>query len=285
MNLIDRSLEWLGRRIVGTVICAADPAKTPIHTDPDRLARIMRPGDVLLVDGCDKVSAAIRYLTQSSWSHAALFVGDIKGTADEAGRPHCLVEVTLASGCATAPLSTYRHYATRICRPVNLVEADRQRLVRFMMDRIGITYDTRNILDLARYLLPTPPIPARWRRQMLAFGSGEPTRAICSSLIAEAFQDIGYPILPQIERRGGGEIALANGYTEDEIFHIRHHSLFTPRDFDVSPFFEIVKPTLVEGFNYKGVAWASDQAGPRVADPKPADRAMATTRALRSADG
>jgi len=40
-----------------------------------------------------------------------------------------------------------------------------------------------------------------------------------------------------------------------EQFRLRHHSLFTPRDFDLSPFFRIVKPTLARGFDYKGVAW------------------------------
>lgn len=33
---------------------------------------------------------------------------------------------------------------------------------------------------------------------MIALGSGEPTKAICSTLIARAFQSIRYPILPQI---------------------------------------------------------------------------------------
>lgn len=219
----------------------------------------MRPGDVLLVDGCDKVSAAIRYLTQSSWSHAAMYVGQLPGRADAGGEPHTLVEVNLAEGCVSSPLSKYQHYPTRICRPLNLTEADRHTLVRFLIDRIGLTYDLRNVVDLARYLVPQPPVPQSWRRKMLAFGSGEPTRAICSTLIAQAFEQIRYPILPEVEKIKDGSVA-ANGYTAEEIFHIRHHSLYTPRDFDLSPFFEIVKPTLVEGFNYKGVAWAERDA-------------------------
>ena len=51
-----------------------------------------------------------------------------------------------------------------------------------------------------------------------------------------------------------------------EILHIRHHSLYAPADFDLSPFFEIVKPTLAEGFNYKGLTWAPpDTAAPDAA--------------------
>jgi len=34
---------------------------------------------------------------------------------------------------------------------------------------------------------------------MIALGSGEATRTICSTLIAEAFGRVEYPILPRIE--------------------------------------------------------------------------------------
>jgi hypothetical protein len=42
--------------------------------------------------------------------------------------------------------------------------------------------------------------------------------------------------------------------------HIRHHSLYTPRDFDLSPYFQIVKPTLVYGFDYKSLVWGEPAA-------------------------
>lgn len=38
-------------------------------------------------------------------------------------------------------------------------------------------------------------------------------------------------------------------------WHIRRHSLFTPRDFDVSPYFQIVKPTLEDGFDHRTIRW------------------------------
>ncbi|MGE3975844.1 MAG: lipo-like protein, partial [Bdellovibrionales bacterium] len=37
--------------------------------------------------------------------------------------------------------------------------------------------------------------------------------------------------------------------------HIRHHSLFAPRDFDLSPYFQIVKPALNANFKYKNLKW------------------------------
>ena len=40
-----------------------------------------------------------------------------------------------------------------------------------------------------------------------------------------------------------------------EMMHIRHHSLFTPRDFDTSPYFQIIKPKLQDEFDYKNLQW------------------------------
>ena len=110
---------------------------------------------------------------------------------------------------------------------------------------IGRQYDIKNFIDLIRFTFPQPPVPQKWRRRMLALGSGEPTRAICSTLIAEAFEQIQYPILPKVTRENA-----------KEIFLIRHHSLYTPRDFDISPYFEIVKPTLAKDFNYRNIEWS-----------------------------
>jgi hypothetical protein len=92
---------------------------------------------------------------------------------------------------------------------------------------------------------------------MIALGSGEPTRAICSTLIADAFGRVRYPILPRVERRESAKRGVTR-FQRSEILHIRHHSLYAPADFDLSPYFKIVKPTIEEGFNYKGLTWAED---------------------------
>jgi hypothetical protein len=87
---------------------------------------------------------------------------------------------------------------------------------------------------------------------MIAFGSGDPTKIICSALIAQAFDAVRYPILPKITRAGSRQ-------AKREILHIRDSSLYMPRDFDISPYFEIVKPTIVEGFDYTTLHWADKQ--------------------------
>jgi hypothetical protein len=89
---------------------------------------------------------------------------------------------------------------------------------------------------------------------MLAIGSGDPTRAICSTLIAEAFESIRYPILPESISQNGQTYGIAP-FVQSEIDHIRKHGLFTPRDFDISPFFRVIKPGLEQGFDYRKLAW------------------------------
>ncbi len=217
------------------------------HESP-RLMHYLVPGDVLLVEGDTRISSAIKYLTQSTWSHAAFYAGDKTGVVTENGEPCPLIEAELGKGVIASPLSRYFNLNTRICRPLNLTDEDRDTLVNLMVAGIGKDYDLKHVLDLARYLLPTPPVPARFRRRMIALGSGDPSRAICSTMIAQSFQSIGYPILPKIE---SPQPHSKDWYIEQEILHIRHHSLFTPRDFDVSPFFRVVKPTVEAGFDYR----------------------------------
>ena len=172
----------------------------PVTTNgPELLRRTIQTGDVLLVEGNSRVSTAIKYLTQSTWSHAALYVGPVLGKTTDDGEPHVLVEAELGMGVISSPLSRHEHAHTRICRPIMLTEGDRQKLVDFAKERVGYQYDTRNVVDLLRFLMPTPPVPVRLRRKMLALGSGEPTRAICSTLIAQAFETVRYPILPRLE--------------------------------------------------------------------------------------
>jgi len=227
--------------------------------DTAALHYALEPADVLLVEGNRRVSTAIKYLTQSTWSHAAMYVGDATGLRACNGEPLSLIEADIERGVIAVPVSDYADFNTRICHPVGLSPADRRCIVGFMVASLGKRYDLKNVLDLARYLLPTPPVPVRFRRRLLALGSGDPTRAVCSSLIAQAFQQVRYPILPRLEVR---RRTSRYRQTREELFHIRHHSLFTPRDFDVSPYFEIVKPTLRAGFRYTNVRWAAADDSP-----------------------
>jgi hypothetical protein len=232
-----------------------------VPSDPAALRKSLKPGDVLLVEGNSHISRVIKYLTQSTWSHAALYVGPIVGVNNQDGEPHVLIEAELGEGVVSAALSKYDQYHTRICRPVGLSREDCETVCSYVIERIGFDYDLRNIIDLMRYLVPLP-VPQRWRRRMIALGSGDPTRIICSALIAQAFEAVRYPILPKVTQLESAAVRRA-------IMEIRHSSLYAPRDFDISPYFTIIKPTLVGDFNYKYMDWADLPAPlPACARPK-----------------
>lgn len=253
MRIVQKIAEWLGVRLSRYLSQPHHVHGTSAPTDPAKLLSCLRPGDVLLVEGQTRVSVAIKYLTQSTWSHAALYVGDATGVTDARGLPCCFLEADIRDGVRAVSVAEFEGMHCRLCRPVGLKADDIDAVIRFVMSRLGDQYDLKNVVDLARYLLPTPPVPVRWRRRMLSLGSGDPTRAICSTLIAQAFQSVHYPILPLVESVPS-EDPMCPGCV-DEILRVRHHSLFVPRDFDVSPYFDVIKPTLVAGFDHRVLAW------------------------------
>jgi len=246
--VLDRIGNWLGRTLTRPAH-VHDATRATLALE---LRRCLEPGDVLLVEGHSRISVAIKYLTQSTWSHAALYVGDFTEVADVPPEC-CFIEADIVEGVRAVPVTEFSGLHTRICRPVGLTDEDRRRVLAYAIERIGHQYDLRNVIDLARYLFPTPPVPERFRRRMLALGSGDPTRAICSTLIAQAFQSVHYPILPEVRYRDRDDPSCPG--CVEEVMHIRHHSLFAPRDFDVSPYFRVVKPTLESGFDYRKLLW------------------------------
>ena len=142
-----------------------------------------------------------------------------------------------------------------------------------VISQLGHEYDLQNVFDLARYFLPVTIVPRRFRRKALNFGSGLPSQVICSSMIAAAFDSVGFPVVPHIttqptkiaEHRSWLErlFSSANGAQSQFIFRRPHHSLVTPRDFDLSPYFEIVKFNVIESrrFDYSKIVWAKNEEG------------------------
>ena len=243
---MNRFARGIGRRLSRYLSEPGHTNGTSMPTRSELLGAHLQPGDVLLVEGTSRISSAIKYLTQSTWSHAALYVGN-----------DGFLEVDMVQGVRLVPLSHFAGFHCRICRPLSLNLVERQALCNYATARLGQQYDLKNIVDLARYLLPNPPIPTRWRRRMLALGSGDPTRAICSTLIAEAFDSVRYPILPIIETLPALDLlGKTHSASVREILHVRHYSLYVPRDFDVSPYFQIVKPTIETGFDHHGLVWS-----------------------------
>ena len=272
-RLTRRLLDWLSEPV---------PAyEQRVWNDPHALRRNVRKGDVVLVEGDNRISVVIKYLTQSSWSHAALYVGDellrhggeLAETARRefgADAEQLMIEA-LPRGVVAAPLSKYIDYNIRIVRPHRLRPEHLKRILDDAIGALGWQYDISNVLDLLRYLLPVQIVPHRFRRDALHFGSGQPTEVICSSLLGRLFASVGFPVLPQVEfpdaspeGRRGGLLGRVLGHESEHftgLFRMRHPTLLTPRDFDLSPYFEVVKFNVIESgvFDYERIHWADGE--------------------------
>lgn len=218
------------------------------------LNRTLKAGDVLLIEGNTRIASIIKYLTQSTWSHSVIYIGEgVLPPDPETGEERVLIEALAYEGVIASPLSKYARFNTRICRAVGLNSAERRKVVDFAISYLGRQYDLRYIIDLIRFLIPYPPVPVSMRRKMLAFGHGDPTRAICSTMIAAAFHSVHYPILPDSALHTNHDSATyeVSPYVASEVTNLRHDGLFTPRDFDISPFFQVIKPTIEGGFDFR----------------------------------
>ncbi len=256
--------------------------------DPAALKRHIRPGDVLLVEGDQRVSAAIKVLTQSSWSHAALYIGDelVRRGGEQCDRAVALygddakylVVEALMEGVVVSPVTKYIDFNIRLCRPHRLKPEHLKIILDDSIASIGWQYDLRNVLDLARYCLPFSLIPRRFRRTALHFGSRTPTEVICSSLIGQLFSRVRFPIVPPLSYSGFDApkpgptrmLRVLFGHESQEytgLLRMRHPTLLTPRDFDLSPYFEIVKFNAVADtrFDYQRLRWADDEDAPETA--------------------
>src|SRR5262249_15942037 len=181
----EASMGWLRDRVIQTAArVLTKPRRRYELLHPNNVAnlrRVVRPGDVILVDGEQRVSAVIKYLTQSSWSHSALYVGDEllrrfparrQVLLDQYGieAEHMIIEPLMDEGVIAWPLVKYATFNIRICRPRGLRAEDLGRIHDEVTSRLGSTYDVQNILDLARYFFPVSLIPRRFRRSALAAG-------------------------------------------------------------------------------------------------------------------
>lgn len=239
--------DTLARGLIHYLTAERPTYQRRVPNDPDRLQAHLRPGDVVLVEGKTRISRVIQVLTQSSWSHSAMYLGD---TLLRWGGPHAdaavdqfgpeaarlLIESDMREGVRVLPLAVYLAYNLRVCRPHGLSPAELDRVLDEMLRHLGQRYDRRNVFDLGRYLTPFHLIPARLRRRPLYLGSSSSREAICSALIAKAFYKVNYPVQPEPREGGGGKRLLA-----------RHPSYIMPRDFDLSPNFEVLKFHLPTG--------------------------------------
>jgi hypothetical protein len=238
-----------------------------IPNNVDNLKKHVRHGDVLLVEGKSRISQIIKYLTQSSWSHSGIYVGDrlmdaphprgglFRDVYGDDSR-HLVLEADLASGVTAVPLGKYLDYNIRVCRPYCISDGDIESVVRDVIAHVGDRYDQRQLVDLGRYLTPFHLLPARWRRKVFFSGDSDSRSVICSSLIAQAFLRVRYPIMPLLPASMQEEQQQRLHPWGPRMRSV-HPRLVLPRDFDLSPYFRIVKFNSVEEgpIDYQQIEW------------------------------
>jgi hypothetical protein len=257
-----RLATWLTQKVIAWLVHETPASGIPL-SDFDRLCFEIRPCDVLLVEGRSRVSNVIKNITQSAWTHAAIYIGRLHDIEDPelrdivsahfSGKPsdQLLIEAVLGEGTVVRPLSKYRGEHLRICRPKGLSLQDAQHVVRYSARHLGAGYDVRHLLDIGRLMVPYALVPRRWKSSLFEHRAGQPTRTVCSSMIAAAFSHVHFPILPVIHRAEDGRLHL----------YKRNTRLYTPRDFDYSPYFDIIKYPFL-GFDdlaiYRQLPWDQD---------------------------
>ena len=253
---------WLERRAITWLSVEKKKGEVLSPINFEHLLDEVRMGDVLLVEGRTRVAHAVRGITNSVWTHSALVIGTLGKIRDPALRSVArsylredeleaplIVESELGCGTIVSSILRYRDYHLRLCRPQGLSYTDARRVSTYALLHLGAGYNVRQILDLARFLVPWwAVVPRRWHSSLFEHNYQDPTRLICSTMIANAFNRVRFPVVPLVVQDEGQFRMLQ-----------RNPRLITPRDFDHSPYFSIIKyPLLGEddiGF-YKKLPWS-----------------------------
>ena len=96
MQMIPR---FLGHALAAYLTKASKSYQPLATNQPGQLRDALRAGDVLLVEGNTRISVAIKYLTQSTWSHAALFIGRRLAQTKDDPDPPVLSRPTWSGAC------------------------------------------------------------------------------------------------------------------------------------------------------------------------------------------
>jgi hypothetical protein len=263
MFRFSRLKNYLWDRVVKWLTCEPPHLHSPL-TSFERLRYELRPGDVLLVEGRSNVSEIIKSITQSIWTHSFIYLGRLHDIDDPMLRDHIqkyrhcspdeqlIIEAMLGKGIIVSSLDNYEGEHLRICRPRGITRLDSQQVIKYSIKQLGADYNVRQLMDLARFMFPYWFLPKRWRSTLFEHNAGKPTETVCSTMMAEAFSRVRFPIIPVLYQDKEGQLKLLRSNSK----------LVTPRDFDHSPYFDVIKYPILDFDElgiYRKLPW--DQTG------------------------
>ncbi len=179
-DLIDRAREQIERKAVELIMNWLTVEKKDyrllIPNNMGNLMKVVRVGDVILVEGNRRFSRLVMKVTNSVWSHSAMYVG--RGMIVEADE----------NGVALNPLARYEHFNIRLCRPVGISGRRLHRVAESVKSNVGKSYDTTNLIKLLQAYLFDNKEHDRYL--------GHPGRQqeICSGIIASVFEKEGFQV-------------------------------------------------------------------------------------------
>ena len=150
---------------------------------------LLQPGDVILVAGKTRFASLVCRLTRSTWSHVAIYVGP----GHHADPAHCIVEADVEAGVRMISLADLADHDIQVVRASRLPEASRQELIDYLLARVGLAYDLNHVIELARLVLFAPSPLGRWLSPR-TMRRADPTRAVCSTLVAHALFTAGVSV-------------------------------------------------------------------------------------------
>ena len=257
-------IKWIRHKLIQWLVHNIKPSNKGL-CDFGRLQNEIKPCDVLLIEGRSRVGEIIKIISQSPWSHSVLYLGFLDDFEDSALKDFMLsfinkedktkpliLEALFDEGVVIKPLEKYQDEHIRICHPIGITDEDTKKVMHNALNSLGRQYNARQIFDLMRFFLPVRLLPRTWLSSLFRYKKGGRTDEICSSMLVRAFTHVGFPIRPIVSISEENEIK----------FFRRNPLLFTPSDFDYSPYFRIIKYPIFGDTghrNYRDLKWSKPE--------------------------
>ena len=221
------------------------PARHVRLSDFNKVSQIVRPGDVLLLDGRSRLDHRLRAINPSRWSQTMLYLGRLHDITDPALRAtlcdyypaqadtQLLIGTRLDQGLVLMPLSSLENEHLRICRPSGLGDGEIAEVIRYAISRLNVSQGSPWGAILLM-LFPWALLPRRIRPAAFIRFAGRRLRNLTGGMVGEAFAFVQFPVMPLVKQPDNGRLLR------------RHPRTHLAADFDHSPYFEIIKYPFVD---------------------------------------
>lgn len=226
-RVTERTENYIRSYVIGKLHRKRSRYRLLYRNDMARLQRVLRPGDVILIEGEHWVSDWIKVFSYHTWTHCVLWVGSSPPLSPAVNPDFVepggnILEALMTHGVILSNLEKYRPFNLRICRPVGITRDQLRRAIRYATDRVGCPYDELNVSQFVHFTFSADHDPTT------AIGLLHEDKFTCSSLIAAAFASVNLPVIHFYDEKSGEYVPF-------------HATQVQPKDFDLSLNFQVIK--------------------------------------------